>query len=257
MFEYERKNDSICITRYNDSQPQVEVPEEIDGMTVSEIGDYAFANTKITRLSLPPSIRRLGRYALYNCNHLSEFSFPGSIRDIGAGAFTGCHHIKKLCVTIDKDSPSCLREILMEIPEELSVKYTCTEGTASLIFPEFFEESIENTPARIISIQTHGSGIQFRNCFLHKKFQFVEYDKCFSFAIVQERFEFLIQLILKRLRYPLCLSEQAKSDYTAYLNDHFDEAITYFTKKQDLETVSYLMNFRHQHIASEALDFEL
>ena len=130
MFEYERKNDSICITRYNDSQPQVEVPEEIDGMTVSEIGDYAFANTKITRLSLPPSIRRLGRYALYNCSHLTKFSFPGSIRDIGAGAFTGCHHIKKLCITIDKDSSSCLREILMEIPEELSVEYICPEGTA-------------------------------------------------------------------------------------------------------------------------------
>lgn len=257
MFEYERKNNSICITRYNDSQPQVEVPEEIDGMSVSEIGDYAFAKTEITHLTLPPSIRRLGRYALYNCSHLTEFSFPGSIRDIGAGAFTGCHHIQKLCVTIDKDRPSCLREILMEVPEELSVEYICPEGTASLIFPEFFEESIENTPARIISIQTHGSGIQFRNCFLHKKFQFAEYDKFFSFAIVQERFEFLIQLVLKRLRYPLCLSEQAKNDYTAYLNDHFDEAIAYFTKKQELETVSYLMNFRHQHIAPETLDFEL
>lgn len=257
MFEYERKNDSICITRYTNSQPQVEVPEEIDGMTVSEIGDYAFANTKITQLTLPPSIGRLGRYALYNCSHLTKFSFPGSIRDIGAGAFTGCHHIKKLRITIDKDSSSCLREILMEIPEELSVEYICPEGTASLIFPEFFEESIENTPARIISIQTHGSGIQFRNCFLHKKFQFTEYDKCFSFAIVQERFEFLIQLVLKRLRYPLCLSEQAKNDYTAYLNDHFDGAIAYFTKKQDLESVSYLMNFRHQHIASKTLDFEL
>ena len=57
MFEYERKNDSICITRYNDSQPQVEVPEGIDGMTVSEISDYAFANTKITRLSLPPRLK--------------------------------------------------------------------------------------------------------------------------------------------------------------------------------------------------------
>lgn len=257
MFEYERKNDFICITKYTDSLPQIEVPEEIDGMTVSEIGDYAFANTKITQLTLPPSIGRLGRYALYNCSHLTKFSFPGSIRDIGAGAFTGCHHIKKLRITIDKDSSSCLREILMEIPEELSVEYICPEGTASLIFPEFFEESIENTPARIISIQTHGSGIQFRNCFLHKKFQFTEYDKCFSFAIVQERFEFLIQLVLKRLRYPLCLSEQAKNDYTAYLNDHFDGAIAYFTKKQDLESVSYLMNFRHQHIASKTLDFEL
>ena len=39
MFEYERKNNSNCITKYTDSQPQIEVPEEIDGMTVSEIGD--------------------------------------------------------------------------------------------------------------------------------------------------------------------------------------------------------------------------
>ena len=46
---------------------------------------------------------------------------------------------------------SCFRELLIEIGEEQEVMYHCPDGDAKLIFPEYFEEAVENTPARTSS----------------------------------------------------------------------------------------------------------
>ena len=66
-------------------------------------------------------------------------------------------------------------EVLAEVAEELTVEYCCDGGRAVLVFPEFFEEGVENTPARIIEHHTHGSGMYYRNCFVNRKLQFDEY----------------------------------------------------------------------------------
>lgn len=45
--------------------------------------------------------------------------------------------------------------------------YRREDGTllAKLVFPEYFEESVENTPARIIMREMHGCGHMYRYCF--------------------------------------------------------------------------------------------
>ena len=93
----------------------------------------------------------------------------------------------------DADGASCLREILIEVPEKLTVRL---EGSvkAKLVFPEFFEESVENTPARILVIHTHGSGMNYRNCFYDRKFDFRAYDACFYHAKAEEDFDTVLEM---------------------------------------------------------------
>ena len=66
------------------------------------------------------------------------------MKDIGAGAFTGCHKVREIDVTFVENEKSCLRELLMELPEEQTIFYHSKQGEAKLIFPEFFEEAVEN-----------------------------------------------------------------------------------------------------------------
>ena len=105
-----------------------------------------------------------------------------NLRDVGAGALTGCHRIERISVKTDENGESSLRDILTELPETLRVDMDRNGEQGRFWFPEFFEEGVENTPARILENHVHGSGIRYRNSFLHKKLNILEYDKLFPYA---------------------------------------------------------------------------
>ena len=51
---------------------------------------------------------------------------------------------------------------------------------ASLVFPEFYVEGVENTPARILEERIHGTGMKYRNCFKGKVFDFSVKRPCLN-----------------------------------------------------------------------------
>lgn len=257
MFEYQVTGHTISITKYTGDDPRAEVPETIDGLPVTALGAYAFSATQITDIFLPASVKQIGRYAFYNCFSLRTFSFHSSLTDIGAGAFTGCHRIRNIKIHLNGQEPSYLRDILAELPEELCVDYYCGGDYARLMFPEFYEEGVENTPARIIEHHTHGSGIHYRNCFLHRVFQFQEYDRRFQMAVTLESPEFVLELVLGRLQHPFGLTGSAREQYTEYLKNHLDFATHYLTQQKDRLRLSFLMDFRHRFLSVQRPDFEL
>lgn len=259
MFEYEQieTDNTIRITGMHGSARRVSVPDRLDGYPVTEIGSYAFSGKPITLLDLPRSIRRIGRYALYNCSELEEFCFCSPLSDFGAGAFTGCRRIRKIIVELDQDETSGLRDVLMEIPMELLVEYRCKGRTARLLFPEYYEEGVENTPARIIVSHMHGSGLLYRNCFVNRRLQFGEYDSRFAFALGQEGLPFLIRLSLERLMTPFELSPEAKKTYEKFLKDHFSQALDLYTSLKETTAVSFLMKLHRQGSSVHRHEFEL
>ena len=73
-------------------------------------------------------------------------------------------------------------------------------------FPEFFEEGVENTPARILENHVHGSGIRYRNSFVHKRLHVLEYDKLFPYAVAWEQERIVLNLALDRILYPMSMT---------------------------------------------------
>lgn len=55
-----------------------------------------------------------------------------------------------------------------------------------LTFPEYYEEAVENTPARIIDTHWHGSGYKYRQCFPETKLNLRLYDELFPLCSCQE-----------------------------------------------------------------------
>lgn len=257
MFEYKKCEHTVNITKYTGNDTRVEVPDMIEGLPVSALDPYAFSDTKVTEVALPSSVERIGRYAFYNCFDLHVFSFHSSLTDIGAGAFTGCHKVHNLKIHLSEQGPTYLKDILAEVPESLCVDYYCGADYALLMFPEFYEEGVENTPARIIEHHTHGTGLHYRNCFLRRVFQFQEYDRRFPMAIVQESPDFVLELVLGRLQYPFCLADNAREAYADYLKEHLDFATRYLTDRKDTVRLSFLMDFRHRFLPVQAPAFEL
>ena len=113
-FGYALLNDGTAeLTAYVGSKLSVSVPEKINGYTVSRIGNYAFKdNETAVSVRIPATVTSIGEYAFANTNirkitgganvtsieegafhmalALSEFPFGNKLREVGNGAFMHC-----------------------------------------------------------------------------------------------------------------------------------------------------------------------
>ena len=167
--------------------------------------------------------------------------FYSCLSDLGAGLFTGCHHVTELSVTVVKDSYSCLRTFLTEIPEELRVEYVENGQYCRLIFPEYYEEGGEDTPAKNTKVIYHGSGLHFRNCFKDGRFQFGWYDDRFFRAQSIDGDELALEFALNRLIYPLELNQNHRNNYETYIKAHLSDAVKWLLDHDHMEHVHEML----------------
>lgn len=204
-----------------------EVTLQMPPQKIKEIGIPHLCGNQLEAVVLPHTVKRVGRYCFYNCKNLHRISFTDALTDWGSGTFTGCHQVQELEVIMYKDEKTTLKDVLVELQEPLVVDYKYENGEnsyfAKLVFPEYYEEGVENTPARLINLTIHGSGMRFRNCFQKRVFDFVEYDSRFSHAVFQEKFELVAQMAQWRLRYPHELRNEHREVYKEYLIEHRTE----------------------------------
>ena len=152
IYLYERNKTGICVNRVFGYDGIVEIPDTLNGFPVTELGAYIFsdhidvselnkkketgtyctengteetpaddmpqaAGNQVEEICLPRFLRKIGRYAFYNCFKLRRLKFCGEMKDLGAGALTGCHKMEQIIVETDENGQSALRDFLTELPE--------------------------------------------------------------------------------------------------------------------------------------------
>lgn len=264
--EYRETDGGAEIVRCYGTDPYAELPEEIRGMPVVRVAAYTFSARKdsededvlvyeaeedrifrqqerllageaVEGVVFPDSVREIGRYSFYGCHSLSELSLSDSLREIGSGAFTGCRALRRLSVRLLRGERSCVSEILGDLWQRIDVVFQSGTEEARLVFPEHYEEAVENTPARILFTQHHGSGNNYRQCFYNKEMDYRKYDDLFSVARAHDDVGVLSDLVFSRLRYPVGLTEAAREIYETYLKEHAAEIGSYLAKKDDLNGI--------------------
>lgn len=259
---YEETLDGISVRRCYGLDGIVQIPDRIDGKPVTGLEGYLFSETvrgrgvppheyegepelcgsQVKELVLPRYAKRIGAYAFYNCSGLRKLSCQSTVDDWGAGVFTGCTGIASLDICVREEGKSCFREILSELRQTLDVDYRGEDGTllAKLVFPEYFEESVENTPARIIMREMHGCGHMYRYCFDGTRFDVGEYDRLFPHVIVQEKPELVTRLALYRLYWPWGLKEEAAKAYQDYIAAHAGDAAEGILKRGERDILGLM-----------------
>ncbi len=316
-WEYFIQNQEIVITRCFGTGDEVCVPEQIGGLPVRELADHAFAPEPTVRwpnqpryraaagegtgsseeetpvcgemvayVSLPRTLRRIGDYAFYQCFQLKELSVYGGELHLGGGVFVGCHQVGLIRVQEAEQESFALKDILSELHHELDVRLDFADGSRmKLVYPEYYEESKENTPARIIEIKFEGTGYKYRQCFAGRKVDLRAYDRLFPLAVAQEYMSTRIRMAQYRLRYPRELGEEAAAAYLEFLRREYRENIkdilerrdfmlleildgrAYFTEellkefldeaavRREPEAVSILMEIRHRRFGHKKKEF--
>lgn len=327
MFLYQIIDNHIQILGYRGYDGSVCIPEKIENLPVTELSAYAFSHgwgrdrmlsavaheirfcdeegsrlegemavkdlpaevtcERLKDLYLPPTIKKIGNYAFYNCLELTHVECWSTISDLGSGLFTGCYGIRFLDLHIAEGRRSCMKEILSELHQKLYVNYHSHQGEARLLFPEMYEESVEHTPARIIIREMHGCGHMYRYCFAQSEFQFHKYDSLLPHLQAQESEQVALSLVMGRLFTPLNLIDHDKRAYETYLAEHLEKAAKlaledsdpalflwlarqYGHEKKDFdamvemagkanrpEILSVLMNLRRRRFPAEKRSFSL
>ena len=71
---YQKLTDTTCLVKsYAGSATSLTIPDKIEGMTVTEIGEEAFMdNKKLVSIDLPDTITVIRARAFKNCSNLSD-----------------------------------------------------------------------------------------------------------------------------------------------------------------------------------------
>ena len=310
---YRIKNNAIEIIRCYGTDDRIVIPAEINGLPVVSAAPYAFsahkdgeeeaevwesedtfsfgeerllAGEEVREIVFTETLKEIGRYIFYGCKKLERLEFSDTLMQVGTGAFTGCSGLKEIVIHQKKGLKSCAKEILGELWQKIDVDFLYENSEASgkrahMVFPEHYDEAVENTPARILFTEYHGSGTNYRQCFYNKELDFAEYDSLFDMAVVMDKLEVLVDMSFGRLRYPWQLSEKAKKQYEDYIRGNLkdigkylvdignlnglellsraklwnreglEHSIDVTSRKKDMEISAFLMNERSRMMEEE------
>lgn len=269
--EYIEQEDGICIVRCYGYEEVLVLPEEMMGKPVTALYAYALSSSRpaeepgqvkqavlheeekgfteeqelsgafLKEVYLPKSLKRIGDYAFYLCRNLHSLHIQRNLDAMGGGVFVWCRSLSFLTFTGVSRDHHGMDGVLSELTQELDAEITYQDGThLRLTFPEYYEESVENTPARIIDIHWHGSGYKYRQCFPETKLDLKRYDELFPYAVANEFVPTCTRIALNRLMTPVQLSEKAKEGYLAFLQEHMEEILSEAVREENLEEVRFL-----------------
>ncbi|SDB59210.1 Leucine rich repeat-containing protein [Ruminococcaceae bacterium FB2012] len=75
-------NGSIKITRYNGNDKIVDIPSEIDGHKVTEIGNSAFIFKPIEQINVPEGVTSIGSQTFLYCTNLTTVHLPSTVKEL-------------------------------------------------------------------------------------------------------------------------------------------------------------------------------
>lgn len=263
---YRKLPNGLILTGCYGVEGKIVLPDEIKGMPIVEIAPYAFSESKemkddlvylsedayiydkrkrlkttdIEEVRLPFGVREIGKYAFYRCRNLRKLVLSDEILEIGGGALTGCRGIQEVEIYFRNGECSALKSILDEVRFQVHARLYMGEKKADILFPEHYEEAVEDTPAKQLFTRYHGAGGDYRQCFYNRELDYKKYDELLYRAVAEDTMETVVQMAFGRLMYPYKLSIEAKGKYESYLRKNLTEVMVLLTEKDEVDKIRFL-----------------
>jgi len=264
---YVKNSEGITIKRASSSDEEVFVPAEIEGIPVTQIGDYAFSaegplyeegedilflgkpdmgnfdNSKMKRISIPETVRSFGSYVFYNCYSLSFVELYDTFDSWGGSVFINCLELHDFKLNMTQGPEITLFRIAHEIDAEFEAECVYPDGKRMLLlFPEYREMYEENAPARQFDYKIFGSGYGHHHSFNDRAFSPLDYDASWDgFLRMEDKPETAARIAVNRLMTPVGLTPKAKKQYEDYLTEDPYPALRYSVRRRNMSAVSFLI----------------
>lgn len=98
-FSYMVDDNTVTITDCGDGAQHIDIPAQIDGMSVTCIDDTAFSSLHFLKsVTIPDSVTSIGQRAFKGCHNLQSVTIPDSVIGIGEYAFYGCSSLTNVTI---------------------------------------------------------------------------------------------------------------------------------------------------------------
>lgn len=99
-FEYEiSTNNTARISEYHGEEAVIEIPEEINGKTVTQISTMAFQGCSfVTQITIPETVAAIGSSAFRTCSSLEKIEVPDSVTEMGLSVFEDCSSLREIVI---------------------------------------------------------------------------------------------------------------------------------------------------------------
>ena len=99
VYTYNALDDgTIEITGYSGSAENIVIPAQIDGKSVTRIGNNAFEKSSAKEIVIPDSVTEIGSQAFSGCGKLTGVSIPNSVTMIRNRAFFDCNSLASITI---------------------------------------------------------------------------------------------------------------------------------------------------------------
>ncbi len=88
---------SVTINKWFGSAEEVNVPAELDGLTVTGIAGWTFYDkASIVRVKLPDTVNSIGSNAFNSCSSLKSINIPKGVTEVSDSAFVRCTSLEEI-----------------------------------------------------------------------------------------------------------------------------------------------------------------
>ena len=146
---YQASDDAATLVRYFGSDSKVDIPAELGGKPVTEIGEWAFAYySSLTEVTIPEGVTSIRAFAFRSCSSLTKATIPEGVTSIGEYAFSYCSSLTE--VTIPKSVTSMEDRAFYECKALTTVHYGGTQEDWDALKKNIGEENTPLLNANII-----------------------------------------------------------------------------------------------------------
>jgi len=139
-FTYASDGTNVTITGYTGSGGDVTIPDTINGLAVTSIGDWAFYLSSITNVLIPDSVANIGIYGFAYCYNLTNVTIGHGVTNIGSGAFIYSTSLATITVdagntffsSVDGVLFNQSQTLLVQVPEGKIGSYTIPDTVTSI-----------------------------------------------------------------------------------------------------------------------------
>ncbi len=115
-----------------ESDIELKIPAAYEGIPVTQIKKDAFYNTEITTVTIPDSIKVIGKNAFYGCSELKTVHFGKNVEKIEDGAFYACKKLESF------NLPASITSLGNNVFDGSNVtKVTIEEGVTTILAGTF------------------------------------------------------------------------------------------------------------------------
>ncbi len=124
------------IVAYVGSDSNVVIPDKIDDVAVTNIGNKAFYQCKsLTNITIPNSVKCIERSAFYGCTNLTSINISDSVKGIQKYAFSGCSSLTKISVDNNNTNYKSIDGVLYSKDGTIIECYPAGKGDENYTIP--------------------------------------------------------------------------------------------------------------------------